>query len=134
MADLLENLPAFLQEHRSGFGQLHAALVPPEELHAHFLLQLADLLAQRWLGNAQLAGGSAEVQVLCYCGEIAQVPDFHSDLAPETKCYFLLLYNETYIGQDTFYPLILQITNPWNRLRPIQVAAQCLACSFSDFL
>lgn len=43
------------------------------------------------------AGGPAEMQMFCHG---AQVPGFPRDLASDCNCYYLSVYNETYIGRQ----------------------------------
>jgi hypothetical protein len=42
-----------------------------------FLLQLVDLLAQGRLGDVHQFGRMAEVECLCHCDEVSEVPQFH---------------------------------------------------------
>jgi hypothetical protein len=44
---------------RAGGGGLHAVALADEQLDAQLVLQLADLLADRAVGDEQLAGGAA---------------------------------------------------------------------------
>ncbi|MNN04923.1 hypothetical protein D3C81_1176640 [compost metagenome] len=72
-----QHLTRLGQEQPAGLAQRHSAVGALEQAHAQLLLQRLDLLAQRRLGNAQLQGGAAEVQLFGNGDEIAQVAEFH---------------------------------------------------------
>jgi hypothetical protein len=65
------------QEQPAGLGQLDAAVGAVEQPRADRFLQRADLLAERWLGDAEPFGGAAEVQFLGDGDEIVQLAQFH---------------------------------------------------------
>jgi predicted ester cyclase len=62
----------FLQERLPGGGELDLAAGAREQVGAEGALELADLVAQRRLGDVEARGGTAEVELLCD-GE--EVPD-----------------------------------------------------------
>jgi hypothetical protein len=71
------NPPSFVEQQDAGFGQLDAACQAAEQRGAHFLLQMADLQAERRLLDAEAFGGAGEVQFLRHGDEIAKMPEFH---------------------------------------------------------
>ena len=60
------------QQRAAAFGQFHAARQTVEQRHAQFLLQRADLLAERRLTDAQAFGGLGQVGFLGHRQEVAQ--------------------------------------------------------------
>jgi hypothetical protein len=61
----------FLEEHLPGGGELDLAAGAHEQLGAEGALELADLGAQRRLGDVQPRGGTAEVELLGDGQEVA---------------------------------------------------------------
>src|SRR5437879_4044735 len=70
---LRQHLPRILEEPLAGIRQPHPPLGPIEEPDAELLLELADLFAQRRLGDVQSLGGPTEVQLLGHCDEVPKV-------------------------------------------------------------
>ena len=58
------------QQRAAAFGQFHAARQTVEQRHAQFLLQRADLLAERRLTDAQAFGGLGQVGFLGHRQEV----------------------------------------------------------------
>ncbi|HYA22830.1 MAG TPA: hypothetical protein VEF05_01635 [Terriglobales bacterium] len=77
MSSLHYQFSALIKKSPPGLCQLHAVIVPDEELDPKLIFQLADLPAQRWLGDVQLLGGLTEIERLCHRKEIAYVTQFH---------------------------------------------------------
>ncbi|MNQ81647.1 hypothetical protein D3C85_966780 [compost metagenome] len=77
LVHLGQHLAGFVEEQAAGFGQLHPPVGAFQQARADFLFQRLDLLAQGRLGNTQLFGRPAEVQLLGHGNEIAQVSQFH---------------------------------------------------------
>ena len=65
------------QERLAGLGQRHVALHAVEQRRAELGLQLADLLADRRLGDVQLLGRAGEVQMAAHRLEVGELMDFH---------------------------------------------------------
>ncbi|MNV64940.1 hypothetical protein D3C71_1576060 [compost metagenome] len=76
----LQNVLRARQERAARVVQRHAAPGPVEQRRAHFLFQLADLLAERRLRHAQQFGRAREVLGLGRHDEIAQMAQFHIDI------------------------------------------------------
>jgi hypothetical protein len=72
----LDSLAGLGQQGPAGLGQLDAPAAD-EQLHAQLPLQGLDLGAERWLGDAQPLGGSAEVQLLGDGDEVAKMSKLH---------------------------------------------------------
>ncbi len=53
-----------LEERLSGGGEFHLPASADEQFGAEHPFQLADLVAQRWLGDVEARGGPAEVKLL----------------------------------------------------------------------
>ena len=64
-------------EDLSGGSQFHPAFGAFEKLHAHFLFQLAYLVAQRGLRDVEQRGGTGEMKFLGHCEEVSEVADLH---------------------------------------------------------
>jgi hypothetical protein len=64
------------EQHSSGIGQGDASLL--QQANAKRLLQLANLLADRWLGDMHPLGSPAELQLLGNCHEICEMPKLHA--------------------------------------------------------
>jgi hypothetical protein len=77
VARLRQGQPCVLYEHLAGGGELHLATAAIEELHAQLVLELSDLLTQRWLPHVQARRGTPEVQCLGDGDHIPKVPEFH---------------------------------------------------------
>ena len=67
----------FGQQDRAGLGQLDAAVRAREQLYAQLLLELADLLGDRGLGDVQARGRVAEVPLLGDGDEVPQMSKLH---------------------------------------------------------
>ena len=65
-------------EHAAGVGEAHVPGVTIEEARAHRLLELADLHAERRLGDGEARGGASEVQLVHHLTEIAQVAELEA--------------------------------------------------------
>lgn len=74
--DLGENLAGVRVENASGVGELHA-MIAREERCAEFLLERANLPAERGLGDAEAFGGTAEVELFGDGFEVAQMAELH---------------------------------------------------------
>ncbi|MCY1554097.1 hypothetical protein D9M68_906430 [compost metagenome] len=72
----LQRLPV---DHFSRFRQRHLARGAPQQLHAQRCFQLADVEAERRLGDGQPLGGSSEVQFLGDGDEIPELAQIHGD-------------------------------------------------------
>src|ERR1044072_554690 len=83
--DLIEDGPGALQKGSAGIGQLHASWLPPEQLNVQFLLQAADLHAQRGLLDPQALCSTGHVLFFSNCNEVAQVPEFHARYLPDIE-------------------------------------------------
>ncbi len=76
MVDLAENLLSLGDDALARFRQSYLALGPIKQTHTKFFLELADLLAEWRLADAQANGGAAEVQLfrnshkVCEDGEV----------------------------------------------------------------
>ena len=74
-----------MQEQRApGVGQLDAARRPMEERRAQLVLELADLGAERLLGEVQPSRRAGEVQLLGHGDERAQVTQLEARAHPGT--------------------------------------------------
>lgn len=69
-----------VQERVAGACQLHAARAPDEQLRTHFLLEIAQLPAQRGLRGEQapLRRGR-EIPLLGHGHEVTKMPQFHGE-------------------------------------------------------
>ena len=74
---LLQHPTCFVQQGGAGIGEGDAPLGAVEETHAQLLLELADLLADRRLGDVQALRRAAEVQFLSDGDEVPEMPKFH---------------------------------------------------------
>ena len=75
---LREYLPHLVGERLPRGRDLDAPLRAMEERESQLLLELADLLAERRLRDAEAAGGAPEVQLLRHGEEVAQVAELHA--------------------------------------------------------
>ena len=76
--DVVEDGSGALQKGGAGVGQLHAAGLSAEQLNIQFLLQTADLHAQRGLLDPQPLRSTGHVLFFSNGNEVAQVPEFHT--------------------------------------------------------
>ena len=74
----LENRPRFVEENFPRLRESHRARISFEQLHAEFILEVADLPAQGGLRDTQLRRRLGEIQVLGNGHEVTEVPEFHS--------------------------------------------------------
>ena len=65
------------QESLAEFSEAHGTAEAVEETGAEFVLELADLLGKRRLGNMGEAGGAAEAARIGDCAEVTELVDFH---------------------------------------------------------
>ena len=72
-----QDLPRLLQENATRLGQLHVPTRAVQQCHIHLLLELADLQAQRRLGDVQALGRPREVEFLGDGDEVAEVARVH---------------------------------------------------------
>jgi hypothetical protein len=63
----------------SSLGKFDSPLVPCEQIDSESFLELANLTAERRLGNVQALGRFAEVQVFRHRDEIPDVTQFHGE-------------------------------------------------------
>jgi hypothetical protein len=73
-----EHLADLAEEGAPGGGELDAARAAHEQLGAHLLLEVADLPAERRLGDVQPRGRPPEVQLLGDGHEVAEVAELHA--------------------------------------------------------
>jgi hypothetical protein len=73
----LQDGPRVPEQHPARLGERDAPPGPREQLHPELALELADLLAERRLRDAEPRGGAAEVQLLRDRHEVPQVPELH---------------------------------------------------------
>lgn len=76
--DVLENLPRVREVGPAGLGQVDAMVVADEEVEPKLALELADLPAQRRLGDVEPLGSAAEVQLVGNGNEVAEMPELHT--------------------------------------------------------
>jgi len=76
VADFVEGGAGAGGEERAGGGEADSAGGADEEWVAEELLELFDLLAEGWLGDAELFGGPGEVEGVGYGEEVAKVAEF----------------------------------------------------------
>ncbi len=72
-----QDLPRLRQENATRLGQLHVPARPVQQRHIHLLLELADLQAQRRLGDVQALGRPREVEFLGDGDEVPEVAKVH---------------------------------------------------------
>jgi len=75
---LREHLADLVGERLARGRDLDAPLRAMEEREPQLLLELANLLAERRLRDAEPAGGASEVQLLRHGEEVAQVAELHA--------------------------------------------------------
>ena len=73
--DVVDDLPSAVQQELTRRCEVNPAGGPVEQLDAKLILQLADLLRERWLRHMQALGGPAEVPLLGNRDEIVQLAD-----------------------------------------------------------
>jgi hypothetical protein len=66
------------QQGLTGGGELHPPAGAVEQRDAEARFQGTDLLAQRWLPDAELPCGAPEVEFVGERHEVPQVPDLHA--------------------------------------------------------
>ena len=72
-----EDFADLAQEDRPGGAEPDAPFVAQEQLHAEFVFEVKDGLADRRLRDVQVTRCLSVVQVLCHSREVAQMPEFH---------------------------------------------------------
>ena len=75
---ITDDLAGLCQEKPPGPGEAHAFPDPLEQVHAEFLLKIADLAAERRLGKMQPGGGARHVLLFGDGDKVTQVAQFHS--------------------------------------------------------
>jgi hypothetical protein len=83
-----------LEECATGGGELDVAAVAREQVGAEGVLELLDLVAQRWLGDVEARGGAAEVELFRDSQEVAEQARLEVDRAS------LSLTRATGLGQN----------------------------------
>ena len=78
LVGVAEELLRILEKHLAHIGQDDAAGRAAEQTGADLLFQQADLLAERWLLNAQTLGGPGDVLLLGDGHEITKMAQFQS--------------------------------------------------------
>jgi len=91
---LRQDDPRFGDEHPARLGELDLPLGPVEERHAQLLLELSNLLTERWLTDVKALRCLSEVQRIGDGNGVAKMAKFHS--ASFVTC---LNRHETYISQ-----------------------------------
>jgi hypothetical protein len=76
-----EDRARLVAEDGAALGELHAAREPAEEREAQLALEVAHLLRQRRLADAERLRRAREVAVLGHREEVAQVPQLHGGLS-----------------------------------------------------
>jgi hypothetical protein len=66
------------QQHGSGRGERHSTARSLQQRDTELPLELGDRSGQRWLGDAQAVGSTAEVQLLCHRDEVPQLASLHA--------------------------------------------------------
>src|SRR5580700_3978241 len=77
MLDLGQDRPRLGQQRLAGLGQFDTARLAPEQQHIELGFECPDLLAQRWLLNAEALRRSRDMALLGDGDEIAKVAQFH---------------------------------------------------------
>ncbi len=73
-----QNMHGMFVEQPSGLGQPQGPGVAVEQLDADLVLELADLAAQRRLGDVEDLGRAGEVPLIGDGDEVAKVAQFHN--------------------------------------------------------
>ena len=98
------------EERVPGGGELDLAAGAREQLCAEGALELADLVAQRRLGDIEARGGTAEVELLSDGQEVAKQTRLEID-SPS-----LSIASETGLGQEASSEIAsVESTNPFER-------------------
>jgi len=79
MVDATEDVFRLTQERAAGICQRDVMTAPIEQRDANLHLELADLLAERWLRRVQSSRGAREVQFFGHRHEVPQMPQLHPD-------------------------------------------------------
>jgi hypothetical protein len=84
-----------LEKSLAGRPQFNAMSAAMHQLNADFLLELADLPAERWLGGVELLlGGDRQTAGISHGDEVAEMPELHDNLpcfvsmGPAYKVFF----------------------------------------------
>ena len=72
-----DNLPGVIQEGFSLLGQLDGTGGALEQLYIQFLFQGLDLLADCRMGDMELLGCLAEVEILCHSQKAGELKGIH---------------------------------------------------------
>ena len=72
--DLTQHGLGMLAQDESGFGRCYTAGMSVEQRHAEFVLELANLQAERGLGNVQIRGSLRETLELEDAQEVVKLP------------------------------------------------------------
>ena len=79
MLDATKDVFRLAQEGAAGAGQRDVVTAPIEQRDTNLHLQLADLLAERWLRCVQPGRGAREIQFFRDRHEVPQMPQLHPD-------------------------------------------------------
>jgi len=79
MLDATEDVFRLAQEGAAGARQRNVMTAPIEQRDANLPLELADLLAERWLRRVQSGRGAREIQFFGHRHEVPQMPQLHPD-------------------------------------------------------
>ncbi len=82
---LRHDLPGLVEEQPPGLAQFDPTIGPLEQPRPQLLLQGLDLLAKWRLGDPQMLGGAAKVQLFGNGDEITQMAQFHRGLQTSRK-------------------------------------------------
>jgi hypothetical protein len=75
VVQLGQQTASVVQQFHAGFGELHGAPGPPEQLHLQLAFHPRDGLRQAGLGDVQPGGGAPEMELLGHHGEVPQVAE-----------------------------------------------------------
>ncbi len=75
--ELGQDPPGASDEQLAGLGDRHLPSRPLDEREAGLLLEAADLLGERGLGNVLALGGAGEVALVSERNQVPQLPQFH---------------------------------------------------------
>ena len=95
---LSKNLMGIRQEHAASHRQLYRSIAAVEELHAEFLFQIVNLLAERRLGHRETLGCAAKIKLLGHRHKVAQMSKLHKNDTP-----FVSESNERDIGHMSLF-------------------------------
>ena len=79
MVDATEDVFRLAQEGAAGARQRDVVAAPIEQRDANLHLELANLLAERWLRRVQSGRGAREIQFFGHRQEVPQMPQLHPD-------------------------------------------------------